>query len=207
MLVARVPDQAIFDSISLVRIGSHFMDDHQECIGCWRLYGLLAAQNIFPTCNHHSREQALDRADDGVSWRYPVKCCQKRISMRHGNFFEKLHLNLWQILGLACSAGKSRWVSVANAQHELKIGNEYSIVDWNQYCRDIAVSHFINNLVQKSLFSRKKYNRRKIELEHWSFGGSTKESFLLPVPRRNAATLTPVIIQWVRPETENRSNM
>ena len=39
----------------------------------------------------------------------------------------------------------------------------------------------------------------------WIFGGydpATKEGFLLPVPRRNAATLMPLIIQWVRPGTE-----
>ena len=68
------------------------------------------------------------------------------------------------------SAGKSRGVSVADAQHELQVGSKHSIVDWNQYCRDIAVPHFINNPVQtgghryiveidESLFSRRKYNR------------------------------------------------
>ena len=46
------------------------------------------------------------------------------------------------------SAGESRGVSVADAQHELHIGREHSIVDWNQYCSDIAVSHFISNPVQ-----------------------------------------------------------
>ena len=35
-----------------------------------------------------------------------------------------------------------------DAQHELQIRSEHSIVDWNQYCRDIAISHFINNPVQ-----------------------------------------------------------
>ena len=32
MAVALAPDQAIFDNISLVRIGARFMDDRQECI-------------------------------------------------------------------------------------------------------------------------------------------------------------------------------
>ena len=67
-------------------------------------------------------------------------------------FFEKSHLQLWQILGLTYLwyriAGKSRGMSVADAQHGLQIGSELSIVDWNQYCRDIAVSHFLNNPIQ-----------------------------------------------------------
>ena len=77
MAVALVPDQAIFDNISLVRIGARFMDDCQECIRWWRQYGLLATQMICPTYNRHCREQALDRAVDGVTWRYPVKVCKE----------------------------------------------------------------------------------------------------------------------------------
>ena len=54
---------------------------------------------------------------------------------------------------------------MVDAQHEFQIGSEHSIVVWSQYCRDIAVSYFINNLVrigdprnivdiEESLFSR-----------------------------------------------------
>ena len=103
----------------------------------------------------------------------------------------------------------------------MQIGSKHSIVDWNQHCRDIAVSHFVNNPVQiggpghiveidESLFSRRKYNRGRIVPEQCIFGGydpATKEGFLLPVPRRNATTLMPLIIQWVRPGTEIWSDM
>ena len=75
MAVALAPDQAIFDNISLVRIGARFMDDRQECIRWCRQYGLLAVQMVCPTCHRHCREQALDRAVDGVTWRCPVKAC------------------------------------------------------------------------------------------------------------------------------------
>ena len=122
MAVALVPDQAIFDNISLVRIGACFMDDRQECKRWCPQYGLLGRQMICPTCNRHCREQVLDRAVDGVTWRCPVKVCKERISMRHGSFFGKSHLQLRQIRGLTylwCeSVGKSRGVSVADAQHE-----------------------------------------------------------------------------------------
>ena len=62
MTVALAPDQAIFDNISLVRIGARFMDDCQECIRWCRQYGLLATQMACPTCRHHCREQAWDHA-------------------------------------------------------------------------------------------------------------------------------------------------
>ena len=180
-----------------MRIRARLLDNRQECIRWCRQCGLLATQMVCPTCNRHCREQALDHAVDGVTWRCPIEVCKKRISIRHGSFFEKSQLQLWQILGLTylwCrSAEKSGKVSVADAQHELQIGSEHSIVHWNQYCRDIAVSHFINNPVQigesghiveidESLFSRKKYNRGRIVPEQWIFGGydlATKETFLL----------------------------
>ena len=133
MVVALAPDQAIFDNISLVRTGARFIDDHQECIRWCRQYGLIATQMVSPTCNRHCRGQALGRAVDGATWRCPVNVCKKRNTIRHGSFFEKLHLPLWQLLGLTYLwyriAGKSRGVSVADAQHELQIGIEHSIVD------------------------------------------------------------------------------
>ena len=64
-----------------MRIGARFMDDLQECIRWCRQYGLLAMQMVCPTCRRHCREQALDRAVDGVTWRCPVKACKKRFSI------------------------------------------------------------------------------------------------------------------------------
>ena len=139
-----------------MRIDARFIDDHQECIiRCVDSMDCLLC-----------RELALDRAVDGVTWRCPVKVYKNRFSIRRSSFFEKSHLQLWKLLGLTylwCrSAGKSRGVSVEDAQHELQIGSRHSIADWKQYCRDIAVSHFVNNPVQivetdKGLFSRRKY--------------------------------------------------
>ena len=121
MAVALVPDQVIFDNISLVKIGARFMDNRQEyarCVRC-RQYGLLTTQMICRTCNCQCKQQALDRAVDGVAWRCLVKICKKRVSIRHGSFFEKSPLQLWQMLDLtylSCSsAGKSRGMSIADA--------------------------------------------------------------------------------------------
>ena len=232
MAVAPAPDQAIFDNISLVRIGARFMDDRQECIRWCRQYGLLAMQMVCPTCRRHNcREQALDRAVDGVTWHCPVKACKKRFLSGAVAFLRNRICSYGNYLASPISVVpecwlesqvKARGMSVEDAQqHELQIGSEHSIVDWNQYCRDKAVSHFVKNPVQiggpghiveidESLFSRRKYNRGRIVPEQWIFGGydpATKEGFLLSVPRRNAATLMPLIIQWVRSGTEIWSDM
>ena len=98
-------------------------------------------------------------------------------------------------------------MSVADTQRELQIGSDHCIVDWNQYCRDISRFPFHKNAVQiggpehiveidESLSSTRKYNRRRILPEKCIFGRydpATKEGFLLPVPRRNAVTLMPLI--------------
>ena len=69
----------------------------------------------------------------------------------------------------------------------------------------MAVSQFVNNPVQiggsghtvetdESLFSRRNYNRGRTVPQQWIIGDydpATKEGFLLPVPRRNAAILMP----------------
>ena len=106
-------------------------------------------------------------------------------------------------------------------KHELQIKSDHTIVDWNQFCRDVAVAYFHNNPVQlggpgriveidESLFARRKYNRSRIVPEQWVFGGyeaATKEGFLVPMARRDAATLLPIIRQWIRPGTTIRSDM
>ena len=225
MAAAPRPDIVEFDSISLTVIGARFMNNLDECIRWCRQYGLLASRMDCPICNRQCNEQHLQSVVDGRIWRCMVKRCKKRISIRKGSFFEQSHLELWKIVGLSYlwvrSAGKSRGVSMEDSKKELHIGSNDTIVDWNQFCRDIAVTYFLNNPVQlggpgrvveidESLFSRRKYNRGRIIPEQWIFGGyepAAKEGFLVPVPRRDAATLLPIIQQWIRPGTEIWSDM
>ena len=54
------------------------------------------------------------------------------------------------------------------------------------------------------VFTRRKYNRGRMIREQWVFGGidtKTKAGFMVPVDRRDAATLLPIIQQFILPGT------
>ena len=80
------------------------------------------------------------------------KQCKKKISIRVGSFFERSQLKLRQIIGITYiwtrSTGKSRGLSVEDIQKDLEIGSNKTVVYWNQFCRDIAVTYLLNNRVQ-----------------------------------------------------------
>ena len=223
--VRLVPVQVDFDVITLVEIGARFKYNLPAVIAWWRQYGLLATRMDCPGCNHHCNEQrAPDRLDE-ITWHCMNKNCKRRVNIRCGSFFEVSKLKLWQVLALTyiwCSnAGRSRGPAQDFVRHELDIGGEHTIVDWFQFCRDVAVSYFLNNPVpigglghvveiDESLFAKRKYNRGRLIAEQWIFGGydiETKHGFLVPVARRDAATLLPIIQQWVLPNTEIWSDM
>lgn len=220
-----VPIQNEFDSVSLVEIGARFKNDLDGTIAWCRQHGLLATRMDCPGCGHYCNPQNAPDRIDLRTWRCMNKNCKRRINIRYGSYFEKSHLKLWQVLGLtyiwSTNAGRSRGMAQDTVRHELSIVGEHTVVDWFQFCRDVPVDYFLTHGVpiggpghiveiDESLFARRKYNRGRLVPEQWIFGGydqQTKEGFLVPVPRRDAATLLPIIQQWVFPNTTVWSDM
>ena len=58
--------------------------------------------------------------------------------------------------------------------------------------------------IDKSKFGRRKYHRGSYQDGHWVFGGverGTHNAFMIDIKDRSAATLLPIIQQYVLPET------
>ena len=97
----------------------------------------------------------------------------------------------------------------------------HTIVDWMNFFRDICCQYFIDHPAQLggegkiveidvTVITRRKYNRGRISGEQWLFGGVERGSnkcFLIPVERRNADTLLPIIQNFVLPGTVVMSDL
>ena len=89
--------------------------------------------------------------------------------------------------------------------------SDRSIVDWNQFCRDICADFFHFNpiilggsgvIVQldESVFSKRKYHVGRAKKEMWIFGAyepSTGRGFMVPVEKRDSKTLIPIIARHI----------
>lgn len=95
------------------------------------------------------------------------------------------------------------------------ISNE-ALVDWKNFYRDLAALYFENNPIvvggpgsiveiDETVITRRKYNRGRLQAEdQWYFGGFERGSglaFIVPVEKRDAATLLPIIQKHIRPGT------
>jgi len=181
--------------MSLVEIGARFKYNHAGLIMWLRQQGLLARALECPAqnCGHRCNEQNSTGKIDGRIWRCMNRACRRKHSIRIGSFFERSHLELWQILGLtyvwATRAGSSRGLSQNIIMHELNIGSCSTVVDWLQFCRLIPVTFFLLNPTQiggaghvveidESLFTKRKYHRGRVVPQQWIFGGNDQQTRL-----------------------------
>ena len=184
------------NSINMMSIGRRFEENTEATIAWCRGFGFLAASCVCPMCNVDCYEAVYGRDIEGKIWR--CRRCKKTINIRKGSFFEKSKLRLWQIIDLtymwSTNCGRGRRPSVETIMKELKISSNKSVVDWNQFCRDVCVEYFANNPekvggvgqiveIDETLFARRKYNGgpgRDVPPQ-WIFGGydpaTTKKDF------------------------------
>ena len=129
---------------------------------------------------------------DGKTWRCQ-RPYQKTLSIRSGTFFEASNLHISTIVKFIYNWAYEI-LDYKLATREFNMGTR-AFVDWKNFLRDICAEHFIHHPlhiggpgvtveVNESVFTRRKYNRGRMVMEQWVFGGIdaiTKQGFLVPV--------------------------
>jgi len=151
---------------------------------------------------------------DGQLWRCTNKKCSAKISIRKYSVFSGSHLPLATITKLIYY-----WTYKYPQEivlHELGLGT-HAVVDFYNFCREVCQvvleeqSEPIGGPgkvveIDESKFGKRKYHRGKRVDGAWVFGGIERNStpikcFFLTVPDRSAATLIPLIKQFIIPGT------
>ncbi|XP_066946475.1 uncharacterized protein [Macrobrachium rosenbergii] len=146
-------------------------------------------------------------------WRCTNRSCRKKLSARHGSFFEGSRLSKRIIILLIyCFAARIPQHVVRNNLIDI---SPHTMVDWYKFCRSVCSKilladnkkiggpgHVVE--IDESKFGKRKYNRgRKVD-GCWVFGGidrQTRETFFRVVPDVSAESLLPVLLENVLPET------
>lgn len=122
---------------------------------------------------------------DGIVWRCSSRLCNKKTSVREGSWFFGSHLLLEQAVKLTYY-----WVYELRGDfisRELKIGSDYTIVDWKHFAREMYLCILKQDSeriggpgkhveIDESKFGKRKYHRGKGVDGVWVFGGIERES-------------------------------
>ena len=179
----------------------------------WR-HGLLATTKDCTACGGATSQIRDNKRSDGCRWRCKNRGCQKDISIRDGSFFgTDSKLELMQVLDLLYHYAYET-ATVHNLTRECRMATE-AIANWRNYTRDIFAEYFLLHPltiggpghvveIDESAFVSRKANVGRRVNTQWVLGGidvETKQGFLVAVPMRDAATLLPILQQFVLPGT------
>ena len=218
-----LPDYDTFKGLTFTKIIEDFKNDKNALIFFLQQQGLLAPGRFCEKCQKNMHLLNTSFCIDGKMWR--CSKCKAKVSIRRGSFFEKSHLQLWQIFAFtnlwSASCGSARGLRNTEIQSNLEIGSPRIVVDWNAFCRDVCIDYFVENPVQlggagvtvqidESIFVKRKYHRGRFRKEQWVFGAyepHTKRGLLVPVDKRDAQTLLPIIAEHILPGSVIWSDM
>ncbi|KAF1746225.1 hypothetical protein GCK72_022678 [Caenorhabditis remanei] len=188
-------------------------------------YGLIENTR---TCGYCPTPMSLVRDTALKSDFYVWRCagCKKdqstkKLTVKAGSFFEGLHLSVQQVLYAAADWLENPSKPVLDASRDLKM-DKNTIVKLQEWFRQMTKQWFYregsrdpnmklggrNKIVEidETLMYRAKYNRGKMltRRQVWVFGmieRGTSKVIMFRVPKRDSATLLPIIHKYVLPGT------
>ncbi len=183
----------------------------------WLMEQELLASGVrcpHPTCGRPMTLQPDKSTSDGYRWqcRRTVKGerrHQRFRSVRCGSWFQKSNLTLAEILQI--SYFWSQDYSQQQVQHELGLTPK-TTVDWYMFHREICEAEILDSSqpiggpgvhvqIDESKFGKRKFNRGRRVDGQWVFGGreanDRRKMFMVPVDKRDSATLVPIIKRWI----------
>lgn len=200
------------ESVNLEDVKLDFIDllkfDIYYCIKLFKKFGILDKNPI--CCNESMSLSKKSQLTDG--YEHFCTVCRKHKSIRHGSFFERSHLKLYDILKIIYCYAQD----ITSQQffcNEMGLSSK-TIVDWKCFIRDIYTNHVIENSskvggegiivqIDESLICKRKYNVGRIlsNQDQWIVGGIDDNGnvFMEITTVRNEATLTQIISRWVEP--------
>lgn len=187
-------DSTVLCSIELTRtflFSNNLLQTSCPCISCSRECSIVVDSSI----------------TDGIIWRCPS--CKKKKSIRYNSWFTGSRLPLDRILRVVYF-----WVHKYDQQQagfEAGVCAE-TMVDFYMYCRQVCYETLESDQdmlggpgciieIDEAKFGKRKFNRGARVEGVWVFGmieRGSKRCALVPVPDRTAATLTRMLLKFVR---------
>lgn len=178
--------------------------------------GLLHRTRTCDVC-HSAMNQKWREGERYPSW----KCgaCHAERGYLTGTLFEGSHLSLKDIFQLSyywCRQTHTQEEIIFDMQRWGSAISRMSITGWNKLFREICINFFVTNPIKiggpgkvvevdETVITKRKYNRgRLVANQQWVFGGverGTGHCFLVPIERKDADTLLPIITEHILPET------
>ena len=191
--------------------------------------GLFPNEITCPNCGTKLEKLYKFKNRNTNTFRYQCnkRCCRRKgiknsVTLRANTWFNEARLSMRKSLFMTYSFVHQ--LSYKDTIRETTIDTDLegnflttsteTVCDYKRYCCDICFNivselscgqiggHGLTVEIDESKFGKTKYHKGRTIRGQWIFGGicrETREFFLVPVEKRDSATLIPIILEKVKP--------